>query len=203
MSMILELTTVSDDTIDRLMACSQWVWFVVADPEEAAELLGMPVQKPGFLGRLFGKKPAEPPVLPPDGFGRGPGEGIKTDLDKAWHGIHFLLTGSDWEGEPPWCYLVRGGRPVGNIDVGYGPARALSAAEVRNWAAALATLPPAGVRERFNAEALTANDIYPSIWDADPEEDDVLGYLEAYYVALQAYVATATEKGMGLLVAIT
>jgi hypothetical protein len=23
------------------------------------------------------------------------------DVDKAWHGIHFLLTGSTWEGEAP------------------------------------------------------------------------------------------------------
>jgi hypothetical protein len=31
------------------------------------------------------------------------------DLDKTWHGIHYLLTGTTWEGEPPFSFLVAGG----------------------------------------------------------------------------------------------
>ena len=53
------------------------------------------------------------------------GPGGELDLDKAWHGIHFLLTGSAWEGEEPLCYLLAGGQEVGDEDVGYGPARVL------------------------------------------------------------------------------
>ena len=52
------------------------------------------------------------------------------DIDKAWHGIHYLLTGTAWEGAAPLNFLVAGGRPVGDVDVGYGPARAFSGAEV-------------------------------------------------------------------------
>ena len=42
------------------------------------------------------------------------------DLDKVWHGIHFLLTGSAWEGEEPLCYLVNGGEWItsGQLTVG-------------------------------------------------------------------------------------
>ncbi len=47
----------------------------------------------------------------------------EADLDKAWHGIHYLLTGTAWKGEPPLCYLVRGGQTIGDVEVGYGPAR--------------------------------------------------------------------------------
>ena len=46
------------------------------------------------------------------------------DLDKAWHGIHFLLTGSAWETTPGAGESVLGGDPVGP-DRGYGPARLL------------------------------------------------------------------------------
>jgi hypothetical protein len=28
------------------------------------------------------------------------------DLDKAWHGLHFLLTGTAWEGTPPLDFIV-------------------------------------------------------------------------------------------------
>src|SRR5689334_11060249 len=53
------------------------------------------------------------------------------DVDKAWHLIHFLLTGSADEGSGPLANAVIGGQLLGNVDVGgYGPAVYLSAAEV-------------------------------------------------------------------------
>lgn len=187
--MILGLTTATDETLTQLMACPQWVWFVLADREEAIDLL-----------EASGCKPEDLPSLPPEDFGHGPGERVVTDLDKAWHGIHFLLTGSACEGESPWCYLLRGGQYVGDVDVGYGAARALSAAEVRDWANALATLPVSDFRARFDAERMVANDIYPDFRDRAPEDDDTLGYLEEYYSVLREYVVAASQNGMGLLI---
>jgi hypothetical protein len=59
------------------------------------------------------------------------------DVDKAWQGLHFLLTGSAWNGEPPLNFLVSGGREIGDVDVGYGPARGFTSTEVaesrRHW----------------------------------------------------------------------
>src|SRR3712207_3831611 len=55
------------------------------------------------------------------------------DLDKAWHGIHFLLTGTAWEGQEPLCYLLVGGEYIGDEDVGYGPARVLRPHEVADF----------------------------------------------------------------------
>src|SRR5215203_4027303 len=52
------------------------------------------------------------------------------DLDKSWHGIHYLLTKTAWAGEPPLSFLVLGGAEVGDIDVGYGTARAFRSDEV-------------------------------------------------------------------------
>jgi len=51
------------------------------------------------------------------------------------HGIHFLLTGTAWEGDFPLAFIVRGGREVG--DVGYGPARIFTSDEVQAIANAL------------------------------------------------------------------
>jgi hypothetical protein len=44
------------------------------------------------------------------------------DVDKAWHGIHFLLCGQAWESPFPLGFIL-GGEEVGDVDVGYGPAR--------------------------------------------------------------------------------
>src|SRR5688572_4637046 len=59
------------------------------------------------------------------------------DVDKAWHCLHFLLTGTAWEGDPPLNFIVAGGSEVGDEDVGYGPARGFSSPEVRAIADAL------------------------------------------------------------------
>ena len=105
MSMILALTTVEDATIRRLLEEPEQVWRVLA-PDDAS------MHPPGQLDLVEG-------------------EGQSIDLDKAWHGIHYLLAGTEWEGTGPAAFLLAGGKEVGDVDVGYGPARALSAAELQ------------------------------------------------------------------------
>jgi Domain of unknown function (DUF1877) len=47
-------------------------------------------------------------------------------LNKAWHAIHFVLTGSRLGGSEPLNFLLAEATPVGDVDVGYGPARAFT-----------------------------------------------------------------------------
>jgi hypothetical protein len=54
------------------------------------------------------------------------------DRDKAWHGIHFLLTGTAWEGTGPKASLLLGGKQS-TFEVGHGPARGLRPPEVRAY----------------------------------------------------------------------
>src|SRR5579859_1183536 len=61
-------------------------------------------------------------------------------LNKAWHAIHFVLTGSRLGGSAPLNFLVDEGTPVGAVDVGYGPARVLTSDQVRQLADALAAI---------------------------------------------------------------
>ena len=126
-----------------------------------------------------------------------PDEVETEDLDKAWHGIHYLLTGSAWEGEAPLDFICQGGRAVGDIDTGYGPARALDAAEVKAIAAALADVDAARLAERFDPAAMEAQDIYPNIWD---EGDDALAYCQQAYASMQAFIARTAQRGYGLVI---
>jgi hypothetical protein len=122
------------------------------------------------------------------------------DVDKAWHGIHFLLTGSAWEGEFPLSFLVRGGAEVGDEDVGYGPARGFDSAQVRAIAKALAPIDGEALGDRFDPAAMTRAEIYPEIWDRDSEEDDIVEYLVDSYETLRDFVTAAAEAGEALLV---
>jgi len=198
MSMILSLVALSDATIGRLHAHPALVWRVIA-PDDAEALAAAAASRPGWLAQLFGR-PA-PAALPPLTLGEG--EGVMTELDKAWHGIHYLLTGTAWEGEPPLNALVSGGREVGKEDVGYGPARTLTVAETREVAAALTRLDDATLRARFAPAEMMRLEIYPEIWDRDPAEDDTLEYLMEYLSELRGALNTASAQGLGLLVSIT
>lgn len=131
-------------------------------------------------------------------------EGTRTgaesiDLDKAWHGIHYLLTGSAWEGGSPLGYLVEGGEPVGEVDVGYGPARVLRPSQVQEFGAALEQVAPEHLQQRFDPRAMMKADIYPSIWGRNSAEDDALGYLLDHFQRLRAFVAQVRQLGKGLV----
>jgi hypothetical protein len=126
--------------------------------------------------------------------GDGCNNGI--DVDKAWHGIHFLLTGDAWGGEPPLANVVLGGTEIGD-DVGYGPARYLTADEVRAAADALKDIAPDVLRSRYVAMDLSENEIYPEIWD-DPD-DDAIGYLMSCYQTLRDYYIDASANKNAML----
>jgi len=121
-------------------------------------------------------------------------------LEKSWHGLHYVLTGTASDGKPPLNILVDGGVPVGDEDVGYGPARVLDHTGVAALNAALAAFSEADFDRRFDPDGLSAADIYPQIWD-EPLEDlkeEFFGYLQE----MKAHVKRASEAGQALLVTI-
>jgi hypothetical protein len=202
MSMMLGLVTLDDANIARLLADPPLVWQVLApdDPERYEEGRRQGRQ-PGVWGRLLGRK-APPEAAPPD-LQFAEGELARADLDKAWHGIHYLLTGTAWEGSPPLNFLVSGGREVGRIDVGYGPARVLTAAEVAKAHHALEGLTDEALRARFRPDAMMSLKIYPEIWDRAPDDDDTLGFLMDYVSTLRSFLREAVDGKRGLVISVS
>jgi Domain of unknown function (DUF1877) len=128
----------------------------------------------------------------------GPPE-TRLDLDKAWHGLHWLLTGSVDEVDSPLGLAVLGGEPVGD-DWGYGPPRLLAPDDVRRAADALAQVTVEDLRSRFDRSAMLAAGVYPQIWD---EEDIFDSYLEPSYVMLRDFYARAASHGDAVLALVT
>lgn len=207
MGMVMGLTSLTDANIERLLADPPLVWTVVApdDPELYEQSRREKHRKPGLLARLFGAKPPDLEAVagPVPPMQLGEDEGDAGYLDKAWHGIHYLLTGRAWEAPMPLGFLVSGGRAVGYEDLGYGSPRCFSAAEVRGIASALEGLSDEELRGRFDPESMMKGEVYPQIWDRDPEEDDTLGYLMEYVAALRTAVATAAQRGHGLMITLS
>jgi hypothetical protein len=117
-------------------------------------------------------------------------------LDKAWHAIHFALTGSRLGGDEPLNFLAAEGTPVGAVDVGYGPARVLTSEQVRRLAAALAPIEPDELRRRVDVKQLDAAAIYPGNWQRNGYGvDDVV----TNYCHLRQFVANLAQDGRGLI----
>lgn len=201
MSMCLGLCTLSDENIEKVLADPPLIWKVVA-PDDPEAYEGARNEPPaGFLSKIFGR--SKTPTVRNTDFSLADDEMADTDLDKAWHGIHYMLTGTAWEGEEPLNFLVGGGREVGDIDIGYGPARAFTSKQVQSLNAALLPIDESFLKSRFRPSEMMNLEIYPAIWDRDPAEDDSFGYCAEYFDSLKSFVAHAAERNMGLIVYLT
>src|SRR6185503_15695527 len=97
-------------------------------------------------------------------YGGGSDGRERVVLGKSWHAIHFALNGDRLGGEAPLNFLVTEGTPVGDVDVGYGPARVLKSQQVRQLAAAISAIDADELGGRLDAGSLEANSIYPGGW---------------------------------------
>jgi hypothetical protein len=148
----------------------------------AAELDRLCRDPSGILGFLYPDDDREHP------------KGRHLGIDKSWHAIQFLLTGDPWNGEPPLQNAVMGGTEIGEEDAGYGPARALTPAEVQSVSAALAAISGEELWSRFDAGKFAAAEIYPQGWAEDGKD-----YVVGYYDELRAFFAEAAGSGDGMI----
>ncbi|RLQ10763.1 DUF1877 family protein [Micromonospora sp. BL1] len=130
-------------------------------------------------------------------FDGGPHE---LDLDKAWHGLHYLLNGTTYEVRGDAGPAIIGGDPIGP-DLGMGPARLLMPDAVRAVAAGLDAVDDATLRARFDPAAMSEAEIYPHIWDDGEDEFD--NYLLPHFTALRDFYRDAAASGDAVLLAVT
>lgn len=168
------------------------------------------VQPKGILGWLLRLTPitiheVDPDAVPPEGATLDLPD-THLDLDKAWHPLHFLLTGTALEGEEPGCYLVRGGEElVDDDEMGYSSIRALSPEQVSRFDGFLRNLSHDTLRQRFDYQRMVALAIYskPRAGRRAASADDELPHLLEAFDALQAFVADTATRGDGVIVYLT
>lgn len=202
MGIYLAIYALSDATIERLHADPPLAWRVMDPelPEREAEARADRQPRPGLFARIFKGAKVEPPPPPPP-LELAPGEGDlgpAGDFEKSWQGLHYLLTGTAWEGEPPLNFLMGGGRELELVD-GEPPLLTHSSADTRRIADALVQLTDEQVRGRVDHAAMTRLEICPGAWD-DPER---VGLLLEDVRRLRETVSAVASRGLGLLVSIS
>lgn len=110
------------------------------------------------------------------------------DIDKAWEGIFFLLTGESIgtydQALPPLSWLLVGPNDIDrNQDMGYGPATYTDIEQTRQIDLALQEISAAELTQRFDSITMLEKDIYPTIWD----DENALDYLLQYFEDLKAF----------------
>jgi hypothetical protein len=129
-------------------------------------------------------------------YGSEAESGDRVVLNKAWHAIHYVLTGSRLGGDAPLNFLVSEGTPVGDVDVGYGPARVLNSRQVRQLATALGPIEPDHVKARVDLKRFDDEAIYPGNWQRNGYDAD---YVVSHYEQMRDLIARAAARGQGLV----
>ncbi|MGA9653604.1 MAG: YfbM family protein [Polyangia bacterium] len=198
--MSIGLLSLADANIARVVKSPSLAWRLIAP--ESPGLAGVTQEKPAKTAtrgkKTAGARQAKAKVVP--ALKLDANEGARCDLERSWHGIHYLLTGSAWEGEPPLDFLVDGGRQVGRIDPEHGPVRAFCADDARTIYESMSGMSPYELRKRFNARDMATKEIYPDIWTRSVLEEDSLRYLMDNLDKLRAFLRQTVEAQLGFLV---
>ena len=121
-------------------------------------------------------------------------------IGKAWHGLHFLLTGSEdvvnSSIASPLDKVVLGGVEI-EQETTDGHMRMLTAEEVQEISTALRSISRTELYTRLDASAFNAADIYPAYDQWKPGEMEWL--LEDYDKLVQFFHAAAECKEVMLL----
>ena len=125
------------------------------------------------------------------------------DIDKAWGGILYLLTGKAFASGSPEDEVDSLNRIFfsaqffdEDMDVGYGPAHYLTPEQVAGIHRKIASLTEADLKAHYDPEAMSEEEeLYPSLeWN---EED--FEYLYSHFQALQSFFAMAASRGEAIV----
>jgi hypothetical protein len=129
------------------------------------------------------------PIREAGGFGEDPNV---LELDKSWHTLHFLLSGSAEPNNSPLGRAILGGKEIGP-DLGFGPARLLNGSEVREVASALAAVSPEHLAQRFDLDKMVAAKIYAC------RDRSELELAQEYFGQLNRFYAESAARGDSIL----
>ncbi len=113
-------------------------------------------------------------------------------LEKSWHSLHYLLTGNLWEVNSILGKTILGGNEIGP-DIGYGPARFLEPAELKEIATALKRVSKDDLAKRFDLKAMVAAKVYAC------HNEGELELTQEYFTRVVAYYVEAAKRGDAML----
>lgn len=168
-----------------------------ATDEQIADLLASPQKIHAFLRWEPPKIPLLDKILRREPDHSEPVEPPLCDLGTSAQAIHYVLTGSKEKVKSPLSFLCSGGRYIGDEDVGYGPARALTSDLLKKVNRALAAISPEDFTTRIDVHRMKTQQVYGAPL---PEDIEGLRYFIQDYSQLRVYVSQLSKKNCGVII---
>lgn len=194
MGIVFVAFSVENSKLEKVHREPALIWRLYAPEEEELYLSEIGAgEKLGLFGRLLGKKTIPiPSPLPVFSFADGEREEI--DLDKSWDGINFCLKLIQGDNVPN---VFEDGKPVGKIEVGYGPAMTFDSKQVQKVAISLEEISDKDLLNAYKPNEMKK--VYPEgMWSTDEEE--LKEYLIENYLVLKQFILDTNNKNMGICV---
>lgn len=117
------------------------------------------------------------------------------DVDKAWDGIIFLLTGQNIQNaDHPLVQVLFSGQLIDEEqDLGYGPGHYLTSDQVKDLNEKISKITTEDLKLKYNSKQMNELDVYP-IWD-----EDSFDYLDENFKLLQQTYAEAANKEQAII----
>ncbi|WP_251040580.1 YfbM family protein [Chryseobacterium sp. ISL-6] len=119
------------------------------------------------------------------------------DIDKAWDGIIFLLTGQSIinSNNHPLSKILFSEQIIDEVqDLGYGPAHYLTPSQVSELNTQISVITANSLKPNFDPAKMT--EVYPSVWE---EEDGAFEYLVDGFSVVQKTYAEAAKNGEAMI----
>lgn len=125
-------------------------------------------------------------------------ENNSINIDKAWHAIHFTLTGCPFGGDNDNIFskLVLSGNIFMEIDEEL-PTMLITANDVKKLSEAMDNLQEQKFRERFNISEMLENSIYPVM--NDENEEEFFDYVWSNLIELKKFMKEAANEGQVMI----
>lgn len=117
------------------------------------------------------------------------------DVDKAWDGIIFLLTGQNIQNaDHPLVQVLFSGQLIDEEqDLGYGPGHYLTSDQVKHLSEQISKITTEDLKNKYNSKTMNELDVYP-IWD-----EDSFDYLDENFKLLQQIYAEAANNDQAII----
>ncbi len=129
-------------------------------------------------------------------------DGDILDIYRTWHGLHFLLTGNPWHGDPPFSKIVLGGTPLITPEKEEFRVLYLRPEEVREVLGAILKIDQDVLWSNMDLRLFRYEGITPTYWWNDGNEQGVEELKMAFQDVL-LFFQSAERKGNGIIFHLT
>jgi hypothetical protein len=182
----------SDRNIEAIIRHPKLVYSLLGIPEEPSRSAN------GFFARLFGRSSMASQSPEHSSLPDPREDDDEGDVDKAWQAIHYLLTGTAGPSKTLLGFIVDGGSVLKGTEIGYGPPRFFSSAQVASIVSEVKTFDRESLRSRYKPKEMDDRDVYPQIWSRDGDEG--FDYIWEHFEILRSLLAEAERQKQGLMV---